>query len=84
MANKKTKPTGTNLAFENKLWAIADALRNNMKASDPENPDEYHSMDIFWMPNKACLQYPKASALLLTMGMIVDDNGVERIAGMVA
>ena len=57
----KTKPdTAANLGFEAKLWAAADALRNNMDAAeakhaeleaqkkqgaDPEDRDEYRCTD---------------------------------------
>ncbi len=37
-AGKKTSSTssnGSNLGFEAKLWAAADALRNNMDAAAP-------------------------------------------------
>jgi type I restriction enzyme M protein len=36
MAKQKTKKndTGANLGFETKLWAAADALRNNMDAAE--------------------------------------------------
>ncbi len=33
-ANKKPNDTGANLGFEAKLWAAADALRNNMDAAE--------------------------------------------------
>src|SRR5690348_10897553 len=75
------------LGFEAKLWAAADALRNNMDAAeykhvvlgliflkyisdafeakhaefeaqraegaDPEDPDEYRAVNIFWVPKQA-------------------------------
>src|SRR5206468_2897880 len=34
MANNKTNDTAANLGFEAKLWAAADALRNNMDAAE--------------------------------------------------
>ncbi|WIM06794.1 MAG: type I restriction-modification system subunit M [Candidatus Nitricoxidivorans perseverans] len=34
MARPKTNDTGANLGFEAKLWAAADALRNNMDAAE--------------------------------------------------
>jgi len=36
--------TAANLGFEAKLWAAADALRNNMDAA------EYRALNIFWVP----------------------------------
>src|SRR5262245_3504038 len=78
---------GSKLGFEAKLWAAADALRNNMDAAeykhvvlgliflkyisdafeakhaeldtqraqgaDPEDPDEYRAVNIFWVPPEA-------------------------------
>src|SRR3954454_24688611 len=83
----KSNDTGANLGFEAKLWAAADALRNNMDAAeykhivlglfflkyisdafeakhaelevqrsegaDPEDPDEYQAVSIFWVPREA-------------------------------
>ena len=80
-----------NLGFEAKLWAAADALRNNMDAAeykhvvlgliflkyisdafeakhaeldaqrkqgaDPEDPDEYRAVNIFWVPPEARWHY---------------------------
>src|SRR5437016_5817173 len=87
---------GANLGFEAKLWAAADALRNNMDAAeykhvvlgliflkyisdafeakhaeldaqrkqgaDPEDPDEYRAVNIFWVPPEARWAYLKSSA----------------------
>ena len=83
-----------NLGFEPKLWAAADALRNNMDAAeykhvvlgliflkyisdafeghhakleadkaqgaDPEDPDEYRALNIFWVPPEARWHHLKA------------------------
>jgi len=83
-SNTKNNGSGANLGFEAKLWAAADALRNNMDAAeykhvvlgliflkyipdafeakhaelaaqtaqgaDPEDPDEYRAVSIFWVP----------------------------------
>src|SRR5438045_1396395 len=98
MARTPTKntETGANLGFEAKLWATADALRNNMDAAeykhvvlgliflkyisdafeakhaelvaqtsegaDPEDPDEYRAVNIFWVPKEARWSHLKASA----------------------
>jgi type I restriction enzyme M protein len=112
----KTEQSGKNGngAFEAKLWAAADALRNNMDAAeykhvvlgliflkyisdafeakhaeldaekaqgaDPEDPDEYRAVGIFWVPKEARWSYLKAKAPQPTIGKIVDDamSAIER------
>ncbi|HXI11556.1 MAG TPA: class I SAM-dependent DNA methyltransferase [Thermoanaerobaculia bacterium] len=103
----KKPDTGANLGFEAKLWATADALRNNMDAAeykhvvlgliflkyisdafeakhteldaqkaqgaDPEDPDEYRAVSIFWVPPEARWQYLKSMAPQPTIGQLVDD-----------
>ncbi|MHB1000826.1 MAG: class I SAM-dependent DNA methyltransferase [Armatimonadota bacterium] len=105
---------GANLGFEAKLYAAADALRNNMDAAeykhvvlgliflkyisdafevkhtelesqrdqgaDPEDPDEYRAVNIFWVPKEARWQYLKANAPQPTIGTLVDDamSAIER------
>ena len=116
MAKPKTKKTDTadNLGFEARLWAAADALRNNMDAAeykhvvlgliflkyisdafeskhselaaqkkqgaDPEDPDEYRAIGIFWVPPEARWQYLKSMAPQPTIGQLVDDamTAIER------
>ncbi|MGC2518276.1 MAG: class I SAM-dependent DNA methyltransferase [Burkholderiales bacterium] len=116
MATSKAKKndTGANLGFEAKLWATADALRNNMDAAeykhvvlgliflkyvsdafeakhaelvaqkkqgaDPEDPDEYRAVRIFWVPPEARWKYLKSMAPQPTIGQLVDDamTAVER------
>ena len=90
-AGSKQKMNGGPLGFEAKLWAAADALRNNMDAAeykhvvlgliylkyisdvfeakhaklvaqkeqcaDPEDPDEYRAVNIFWVPKEARWQH---------------------------
>jgi type I restriction enzyme M protein len=111
-----TKPNGNtaNLGFEAKLWAAADALRNNMDAAeykhvvlgliflkyisdafeakhadldaqrkqgaDPEDPDEYRAVSIFWVPPEARWAYLKSMAPQPTIGQLVDDamSAIER------
>ncbi len=102
----KTDSTSV-LGFEAKLWAAADALRNNMDAAeykhvvlgliflkyisdafeakhdelaaqkaqgaDPEDPDEYRAVSIFWVPPEARWTYLKSMALQATIGRLVDD-----------
>ncbi len=105
---------GANLGFEAKLWAAADALRNNMDAAeykhvvlgliflkyisdafeakhteldaqrkqgaDPEDPDEYRAVNIFWVPPEARWAYLKSMAPQPTIGQLVDDamSAIER------
>ena len=105
---------GSNLGFEAKLWAAADALRNNMDAAeykhvvlgliflkyisdafeakhaeldaqrkqgaDPEDPDEYRAINIFWVPPEARWAYLKSMAPQPTIGQLVDDamSAIER------
>lgn len=98
--------TSANVGFEAKLWAAADALRNNMDAAeykhvvlgliflkyisdafeskhdelvaqkkqgaDPEDPDEYRAVRIFWVPPEARWQYLKSMAPQATIGELVD------------
>jgi type I restriction enzyme M protein len=104
----------TDIGFEAKLWAAADALRNNMDAAeykhvvlgliflkyisdafeaqhekllagkaegaDPEDPDEYKAVNIFWVPKEARWSLLKAKAPQPTIGKIVDDamSAIER------
>lgn len=111
---KHNQTNGTNSNFEAKLWAAADALRNNMDAAeykhvvlgliflkyisdafeakhaelqsqqeqgaDPEDPDEYRAINIFWVPKEARWRQLKANAPQPTIGTIVDDamSAIER------
>jgi type I restriction enzyme M protein len=97
---------GANLGFEAKLWAAADALRNNMDAAeykhvvlgliflkyisdafeakhaeldaqraqgaDPEDPDEYRAVNIFWVPPEARWAYLKSMAPQPTIGQLAN------------
>ena len=97
---------GTDASLESKLWATADALRNNMDAAeykhvvlgliflkyisdafeakhaeleaqkaqgaDPEDVDEYHAANIFWVPKEARWPHLKANAPQPTIGKFVD------------
>ena len=111
---KSNSENGANLGFESKLWAAADALRNNMDAAeykhvvlgliflkyisdafeakhaeltaqkaqgaDPEDPDEFKAVNIFWVPKEARWQQLKANAPQPTIGKLVDDamTAIER------
>jgi type I restriction enzyme M protein len=110
----KEKKSNGPLEFEAKLWAAADALRNNMDAAeykhvvlgliflkyisdafeakhaeltaqkadgaDPEDPDEYRAVNIFWVPPEARWTYLKSQAVQPTIGKLVDDamEAIER------
>jgi type I restriction enzyme M protein len=119
MAKKSGQTVGAQnstgaLGFEAKLWAAADALRNNMDAAeykhvvlglvflkyisdafeakhaeldaqraqgaDPEDPDEYRAINIFWVPPEARWAYLKSMAPQATIGQLVDNamSAIER------
>jgi type I restriction enzyme M protein len=48
--------------------------------ADPEDPDEYKAMNIFWVPPEARWAHLKARAKQPTIGQVVDDAmaGIER------
>jgi len=74
-SKKATKASnGATLGFEAKLWAAADALRNNMDAA------EYRAASIFWVPKGARWSHLKASAPQPGIGTLVDDamTAIER------
>jgi type I restriction enzyme M protein len=64
-------------AFEAK-HAELDADR--AAGADPEDPDEYRAVSIFWVPKEARWQHLKASAPQPTIGTLVDDamTAIER------
>src|SRR5260221_12076912 len=116
MAREAAGKNGTtaNLGFEARLWAAADALRNNMDAAeykhvvlglfflkyisdafeakhaeldaqraqgaDPEDPDEYRAVNIFWVPPEARWSYLNSMAPQPTIGQLIDDamTAIER------
>lgn len=41
--------------------------------ADPEDPDEYRSLNIFWVPPEARWLHLKAKAKQSTIGQLVDD-----------
>lgn len=43
------------------------------KGADPEDPDEYRAVNIFWVPKEARWSHLKASAKQPTVGKIVDE-----------
>jgi type I restriction enzyme M protein len=64
-------------AFEEQ-HARLEAERSS--GADPEDPDEYRAVSIFWVPPEARWQHLKAQARQATIGQLVDDAmaGIER------
>jgi HsdM N-terminal domain len=64
-------------AFEAKR-AELDAQRK--QGADPEDPDEYRAVNIFWVPPEARWTYLKSMAPQPTIGQLVDDamSSIER------
>ena len=64
-------------AFEAKH---AELLSQQAEGADPEDPDEYRAVNIFWVPKEARWSFLKASAPQPTIGTIVDDamEAIER------
>jgi len=50
------------------------------QGADPEDPDEYRALSIFWVPPEARWVHLKAQAKQSTIGQLVDDamSGIER------
>jgi type I restriction enzyme M protein len=50
------------------------------QGADPEDPDEYRALSIFWVPPEARWPHLKAQAKQPTIGQLVDDamTGIER------
>lgn len=57
-------------AFEEQHAAL-DSQR--AQGADPEDPDEYRAVNIFWVPKEARWSYLKSTAKQPTIGKIVDD-----------
>src|SRR5262245_48525347 len=51
-----------------------------LQGADPEDPDEYRALNIFWVPPEARWSHLKAEAKQPTIGQFVDDAmaGIER------
>ena len=64
-------------AFEAKH---AELEADRAAGADPEDPDEYRAVSIFWVPKEARWQHLKASAPQPTIGTLVDDamTAIER------
>ncbi len=64
-------------AFEDKH---AELERQRAEGADPEDPDEYRAVNIFWVPKEARWEHLKANAPQPTIGTTVDDamEAIER------
>lgn len=70
------------------LKYISDAFEEQHKrleaerdlGADPEDPDEYRAVNVFWVPLEARWPHLKAQAKQPTIGQLVDDAmaGIER------
>ncbi len=58
----------------------AKLVADKKGGADPEDPDEYRALSIFWVPPEARWQHLKAQARQSTIGQLVDDAmaGIER------
>jgi type I restriction enzyme M protein len=58
----------------------AKLVADQAKGADPEDPDEYRALSIFWVPPEARWAHLKAQARQPTIGQLVDDAmaGIER------
>jgi type I restriction enzyme M protein len=58
----------------------AKLVADKKSGADPEDPDEYRALSIFWVPPEARWAHLKASARQPTIGRLVDDAmaGIER------
>jgi type I restriction enzyme M protein len=61
-------------AFEAKR---SDLVAQKAQGADPDDPDEYRAVSIFWVPEKARWSHLKDNAPQLTIGTIVDDAMME-------
>src|SRR5512146_886777 len=50
------------------------------QGADPEDPDEYRALNIFWVPPEARWSHLKAQAKQSIIGQLIDDamTGIER------
>src|SRR6266852_6989699 len=64
-------------AFEAKHAELED---EKAAGADPEDPDEYRAVNIFWVPKEARWSYLKAKAPQPTIGKTIDDamSAIER------
>ena len=62
----------------------AKLVAEKSKGADPEDPDEYRALSIFWVPPEARWAHLKGQARQATIGQLVDDamtGRILRIAG---
>jgi type I restriction enzyme M protein len=64
-------------AFEAKHTAL---VGQRVQGADPEDPDEYRAVNIFWVPPEARWAYLKSMAPQPTIGQLIDDamTAIER------
>jgi len=51
----------------------AHLLAEKAQGADPEDPDEYQALNIFWVPKEARWSHLKTKARQATVGQLVDD-----------
>ncbi|HXK42956.1 MAG TPA: class I SAM-dependent DNA methyltransferase [Anaerolineae bacterium] len=58
----------------------AKLVADRASGADPEDPDEYRAVNVFWVPPEARWPHLKAQAKQPTIGRLVDDamTGIER------
>src|SRR5213593_3254705 len=58
----------------------AKLVADKKSGADPEDPDEYRALSIFWVPPEARWTHLKTRARQPTIGQLVDDamTGIER------
>src|SRR5947207_5649734 len=58
----------------------ARLVADKRSGADPEDPDEYRALNIFWVPREARWAHLKAQARQSTIGQLVDNamTGIER------
>ncbi len=57
----------------------AKLVAEKSKGADPEDPDEYRALSIFWVPPEARWAHLKGQARQATIGQLVDDAMTGRI-----
>jgi len=51
----------------------AHLVKEQAEGADPEEPDEYRAMNVFWVPKEARWENLQASAKQPTIGKLIDD-----------
>jgi len=57
-------------AFEERR---AHLVKEQAEGADPEEPDEYRAINVFWVPKEARWEYLQANAKQPTIGKLIDD-----------